>query len=82
MRKKLRLRMEDLSVASFATVDPGLAPRGTVKAHGTFDFCYPPSASEPMACLCMSDEPTYDTTCNPNQCSCMPTNICFTVPRC
>ena len=69
MRKKLRLRMEDLAVASFATVGPGAGSRGTVKGHETWDWmCPPPSASEPVACVCQSDEPTYETTCNAHHC--------------
>jgi hypothetical protein len=71
MRNKLRLEIDDLKVASFSTGDAG-ERRGTVKAHETWDYnCPPPSASEPNACVCQSDEPTYDTTCNPNQCYCM-----------
>jgi hypothetical protein len=71
MQSKLRLKVEELAVESFATAEAGPEARGTVKAHGTYDYCPPPTASEPVACVCMSDEPTYDTTCNPNQCSCM-----------
>jgi hypothetical protein len=74
MRKKLRLRTDALAVESFPTLQEGTATRGTVRAHGTWDFdCYPASASQPMACLCRDGEPTADTTCNPNQCPCQPT---------
>lgn len=78
MRTKLRLQVEELAVESFATAESEARARGTVKGHGTWDFCGPPSASEPMACICMSDEPTADTTCNPNQCPCQPTYLACT----
>jgi hypothetical protein len=75
MRNKLRLQVEELAVESFATAERDKDMRGTVKGHGTWDFCALPSASEPIACLCQTHEQSCDTTCNPNQCPCQPTNL-------
>lgn len=72
MRNKLRLQVEELAVESFVTAD-SFDVRGTAKGHATGFGCPVPSASEPVACLCQTFEGTCDTTCNPNQCDCMPT---------
>ncbi|HST57935.1 MAG TPA: hypothetical protein VLK84_04590 [Longimicrobium sp.] len=89
MPKKIRLEMEELAVESFATVERGGMPRGTV--HGrdsrfgdcTYDTCQQQTVSGTMPCLCVSAAGEYscDSTCNPDQCDCM-SAPCVSVTPC
>jgi len=71
--KKLSLELDALEVESFSTIDDA-NERGTVAGREASDAhyssCCPPSASVPVACVCVSEEgeQTCDTTCNPYDC--------------